>query len=303
MRERLKKATGILMTLVLILSTVLTPAGVLSVFAAGENAVEPDREIVAGVTYYVDAQNGDDGNSGRSKAEAWKSFSNVNATRFWPGDRILLKAGCVWNEQLFPKGSGSPGSNIVIDRYGEGARPVINGMGTTPVSTWGESYATIPDVGTEIYGGAEAPGTTNYTITGAVMLYNQEYWEIRNLEVTNSVNPADHEAYKKDTANDAERAGILVYSDIQASLCEGITIKNCYVHDVQTRLQSVRPALKATGGIIILGHYLQPDGTYPIGLAFDTKSRAGFKNVLIEGNYVQRVGLEGIRTKCKHRPF
>ena len=43
-----------------------------------------------------------------------------------PGDRILLKCGDTWNEELRPKGSGTPENPIVIGLYGEGRRPVID---------------------------------------------------------------------------------------------------------------------------------------------------------------------------------
>ena len=52
---------------------------------------------------------------------------------------------------LWPKGSGSAGSPNIIDAYDTGAKPLIAGNGSSE----------------------------------AVYLYNQEYWEIRNLEVTN----------------------------------------------------------------------------------------------------------------------
>lgn len=276
-----KQLLAVIMTATILISQCgfTTAPGGTSAEIQNEGSVGP---AVWGTTYYVDAANGDDSKSGISESNAWRTFKNVNQKEFQPGDHILLKAGCVWNEQLFPKGNGSDGKPIVIDYYGTGAKPVINGMSTTPV------VKTIP--------GTSSP---NYTITGAVQLYNQEYWQIRDLEVTNSADPTNKESYKSDTSTDAERAGILAYADTQDRLYKSIVIKNCYVHDVQTRLQSVRSALKATGGIIILGHHLKPDGTLADGLDPATrKSTAGFEDVLIEGNYVQRVGLEGIRTKC-----
>ena len=112
----------------------------------------------AGTTYYVDAENGDDSNSGTSIDAPWKSLNKVTDTTFLPGDQILLKSGSVWNgEWLWPKGSGVEGAPIIIDKYGGEEKPIINGMGI--------------DRG------------LNYS--GAVHLRNQEYWEIRNLEITN----------------------------------------------------------------------------------------------------------------------
>ena len=104
----------------------------------------------ASTVYFIDAQSGDDGNSGLAESEAWQSLEKVNGTEFGPGDRILFKAGDSWNGMLWPKGSGSIDSPIVIDQYGTGNKPLIIGGGTAD-------------------------------LTGAVQLIDQEYWEINNL--------------------------------------------------------------------------------------------------------------------------
>ncbi len=105
-----------------------------------------------GTTYYVDPA-GSDSNDGQSTTTAWQSISKVNTQTFLPGDQILFKASGSWSGQLLPKGSGSSGSPIVIDMYGTGNKPVINGSGADT--------------------------------TGAVKLIGQSYWQIKNLEVTN----------------------------------------------------------------------------------------------------------------------
>ena len=65
----------------------------------------------------------------------------------------MLKSGSVWHGQLWPKGSGAEGRPITVSMYGGGVKPVINGDGL---------------------------------FEDAVLLKNQEYWEIENLEITNS---------------------------------------------------------------------------------------------------------------------
>jgi hypothetical protein len=105
------------------------------------------------MTYYVDSVSGDDRNRGTSPSTAWKTLGKLNATVFTPGDRILFKSGSVWTGQLWPKGSGSIEHPIIIEKYGGDEKPVINGTG-------------------------EAEDT--------VLLKNQQYWEIRNLEITNT---------------------------------------------------------------------------------------------------------------------
>ena len=114
---------------------------------------EHPRGAVTETTYYVDSRNGDDKNAGTSLSTPWKTLDKVNATTFHPGDKIFLKSSSVWRGQLWPKGSGVEGKPITIGMYGGGVKPVINGDGL---------------------------------VEDAVLLKNQEYWEIENLEVTNT---------------------------------------------------------------------------------------------------------------------
>jgi hypothetical protein len=283
-------------------------AGIFLFFAACRNPsgsdFKPETEgrfksvgaSTAGATYYVDAATGDDTKAGTSPGEAWKSLDKVTSTTFQSGDHILLRADGVWNDQmLYPKGNGSSGKPIVVDFYSlnsagdavyrANTRPIINANGSPPI------------------------GTDPYIISGAVMIYDQEYWEFYNLEVTNSYNLSDPAAYKKSAPR--QLAGILAYAVDQTSPRQHLVIKNCYVHDVQTEYyQDFAKAsdhaggsvgqggLKAAGGIIVLGHWLDPDGNILSGSDSSRRSKAAYNDVLIEGNVVKRVGLEGIRTKC-----
>ena len=104
-------------------------------------------------TYYVDSSRGNDANSGLSAAKSWKSLDKVNSTVFRAGDRILLKAGTAYNGQLRPQGSGSEGRPIAIDMYGQGEKPLIAAGGK---------------------------------FHEALLLKNQEYWEVSNLQLTNT---------------------------------------------------------------------------------------------------------------------
>lgn len=154
----------------------------------------PQNVAFAGdTTYYVDSVNGNDSNIGTSTASPWRSLSKVNGITFSPGDKILLKAGSVWNDtQLYPKGSGSSGSPIVIDMYGSGNKPIIN---------------------------------ANRTAFAGVYLENQEYWEINNLEVTNYVG-----SYGANPTG--VYAGIHFRINKVNAVFSHIYVSNCYVHDV-----------------------------------------------------------------------
>lgn len=109
--------------------------------------------LPTGNSYYVDSFSGSDDGSGTSAATAWKTLDKVNRRIFDAGDVILFKSGSKWTGQLWPKGSGTENRPIVVDKYGGDAKPVIDGAGL-----------------------AEA----------AVLFRNQQYWEINNLEITNT---------------------------------------------------------------------------------------------------------------------
>ena len=121
-------------------------------YATSDKCPVQDQRVSRQATYYVDANSGNNSQSGLSPGEAWETLYNLNKTVFKPGDRILLRSGSSWEGQLELKGSGTAGMPIVIDRYGDGAMPEIHGNG-------GKDYT--------------------------LLLENVEYWEVNNLEITN----------------------------------------------------------------------------------------------------------------------
>jgi hypothetical protein len=106
----------------------------------------------SGRCFYIDHTTGNDANPGTARAQAWATLEKVNSVVFQPGDRILFRAGTVYTGQLKPKGSGKEGAPIIVDRYGVGSKPRIDGKGLH---------------------------------LDTVLLENVEYWEVNNLEVTN----------------------------------------------------------------------------------------------------------------------
>ena len=137
-------------------------------------------------TYYVNATIGDDNNSGTSETKAWKTLWKVNQQVFKPGDKILFAAGTSFLGTLKFKGSGKKGKPILVDRYGKGGNPIINGLG------WSEA---------------------------TLLLYNVEYWEVRNLEITNQGKEPK-----------AKRRGVIVraenFGDCHHIILEGLEIHN-----------------------------------------------------------------------------
>ena len=77
-------------------------------------------------TYYVSQSTGNDNAAGTAATTAWKTLTKASSIEYKPGDSILLKKGDTWNEELTPKGSGTPEKPILISSYGQGNKPIID---------------------------------------------------------------------------------------------------------------------------------------------------------------------------------
>ena len=213
-------------------------------------------------TYYVDSAKGADTNSGTAQHAAWKTLEKVNASRFQPGDRILFKSGSVWQGQLAPASSGADGAPVVVDRYGNGPRPRIDGAGQ---------------------------------VQDAVRLYNVQWIEVRNLEVTNHGEAP------------AIRRGVHIFLDNFGTAMH-IVVSGLYIHDVNGSNER-----KDNGGIIFRTNGNQTPSRFD-GLAiernivwkvdrsaiaaqsFHAMRRRWFPslNVVIRDNFVDDIGGDGI---------
>lgn len=190
-------------------------------------------------TYYVDSAEGKDANSGLSRSQAWKSLDKVNATTFSPGDKILFKAGTTYNGQLFPQGSGSAASPIVIDLFGSGDKPLIAAQGQ---------------------------------FHEALLLRNQEYWEVNNLQFTN-MGP-DRTPF---------RYGVRVMS-WDFGTVHHVYLKNLDVHDVN-------------------GSLIKKDSGEGHGIVWENggdKVRSRFDGLHIENCHLVRTDRNGI---CGYVPY
>lgn len=165
-------------------------------------------------TYYIDASSGSDRNEGTSRDTAWQSLEKVNETTFHPGDTIRFKRGETWFGQLKPNGSGAKGAPIVIRDYDNGPLPLIDGNGVT-----GEAV---------------------------VYLFNQQYWEITNLEI---VNPADE---------DGDRRGVWL-SGSNCGVLNHLYLKGLHIHDIKG-ISGQSLEAKKTGGIYVA---IQDDESVP----------------------------------------
>ena len=235
-------------------------------------------------TYYIDSVAGVDSNNGTSTTTPWKNITKINSMTFGANDKILLKCGSIWSgQQLKFSGSGLASFPIVIDQYGTGSKPILNGSSSTKVN-----------------------GITTAD-QGVVYLFNQDYIEINNLEITNypittasTANPNSifFIGISDGTLNNnplgADRRGVMIAikdkvtsTTTASSVCNHIYLKNLYIHHIKGQLGNGSTAVnggipKRTGGI------------YFAVLNESSSSNSRFNDVLIDGcevAYSENVGL------------
>lgn len=176
-------------------------------FSKVESAVTKARD------YYVDSVSGSDTNDGSEKSP-YRTLKALHTKDLSPGDRILLKAGSVYNgleAALTFKGSGTQEQPIYVGMYGEGAKPVLNGEGK---------------------------------VEDLVSLFNQEYITIENLELTN-LSPEFSTSFRLNGNNNKSKAlRAINVSAKNFGVVHNITLRNLYIHDINGKLN-----LKWNGGI------------------------------------------------------
>lgn len=112
---------------------------------------ETPHSNLANGTFYIDAENGNDTNNGRSEVTPWKTLDMPNSKKFQSGSQILFKSGQTFKGTLIVTGNGTAQLPVIYATYG-GATPAI----------------------------IDAEGKKT-----AIYVYNKEYLEIKNLSITN----------------------------------------------------------------------------------------------------------------------
>ncbi|MCH1584426.1 MAG: hypothetical protein L7S62_04635, partial [Flavobacteriales bacterium] len=158
-------------------------------------------------TYYVSSSAGDDNNDGQAMASPFQSIEHLNGMSFAAGDSILFQSGDYWEGMFWIQGTGSEEERIVVGKYGGDERPILNGFG----------------------------------YQSCLLIYNDSYIDIQDLELYNEASHLDAQGVVKKLdgfvgeSNDwgsgkNVRFGIKVVADNQS--VEGFRFSNLYVHDV-----------------------------------------------------------------------
>jgi hypothetical protein len=122
-------------------------ASLVPISSCGGTSQQPPPPPPRATQYYLDCslQTGGDG----TQNSPWNSLTSANAFAFQPGDTLLFKHGSTCSGSFIPTASGASGKPIVVDAYGTGPQPILDG------------------------GMNEA----------AVKLFDVQYWELNNLEI------------------------------------------------------------------------------------------------------------------------
>lgn len=182
-------------------------------YTASTTFVMPDKDVTVSAvfeekrtepaTFYVDSENGDDSADGMTPETAWKTLTKVNETQLIGGDRILLKAGSVFEDQALSIKSGGTAENpIIIDMYDgdvvgteAGERPRIKGNGKNSFEYQGNQIS---------YG---------------LHIKNASHVQVNNVEISNQ---GDTRKLSVGLCVEAAGCGVM----------QGVHINNVYIHDV-----------------------------------------------------------------------
>lgn len=87
-----------------------------------------NRLINSPSTYYINAESGNDTNTGTLPEKAWKTLTAINEIHFEAGVRVLLKGGQVYFGSIkIEKAAGTAESPIIISSYGTARATIESG--------------------------------------------------------------------------------------------------------------------------------------------------------------------------------
>ncbi|RJQ79700.1 hypothetical protein D5S17_09690 [Pseudonocardiaceae bacterium YIM PH 21723] len=193
--------------------------------------------------YFVDcsAQPGDG-----SAAQPWNSLAQVNEHRFQSGETVRFKAGTSCTGILEPSGDGG-----TIGRYGEGAKPVIDGAGAAyavrlkDVSGW-----TVRDL--HVINPAQQTGQRTGVLVESTTADVKRDITLTGLEVSDVAGWGDKTG--TNAAWFALSAGIAVRAAGDAGVFQGVRITENEVHD--TGAGGIKIQSDPNGGRLHTGVYI-----------------------------------------------
>ncbi len=220
-----------------------------------------------GVSYYFDPVKGNDQNSGTSRRKAFQSLSKIKELALQPGDKILLKSGSVFTEQLFFSAKGDSLHPLEIGKYGGEILPHIKGNGkTAAVHILNSEYLIIRDLEISNKGDTPVAGLNgvlvelnNYGVAKGITIENLFVHDVTgSLMKEKGGGDAIHFVNYHDDKPDTVLSGF-----------EGLVVQNCHVKNCQRN------------GIMMWGNWIRSKW-FPS------------RNVIIRNNLIEGVPGDGI---------
>lgn len=249
---------------------------------SGCHKAEMQDVLTEKAVYYLDSQNGNDHNKGHTPQTAWKTLERLEKTTLKPGEKVLLKRGCVFRGTLTIAAGGNSTSPIVV-------------------SAWPEDGTNLP-----------RPVINAKSHLAAITLSNSSYVTISHIEmVSDGGDPVESRALK-------ERYGILVGADGEYKSCD-IRLQDLYIHDIfaskQVSAGGQNPTSNKGMGIffesgeratfdslLIEKCRIENTGHTGIKIRANTEDTTFYdRKVRILGNSLKNIGGPGIQPgKCLH---
>lgn len=284
------------------------------------------QESTTGTTYYVSSINGNNKNSGTEQNKAWETLDKLNGLQLQPGDKILLEAGSIFDGYIHLKDVHGENENpIVISSYGDGAKPIIQANGD---GIWYQDYGKVLDNAYHKYKGY---------VSSAILLYDVDYVEISNLEITNHLPDGEEKEWNRLEQKNSERMDRTGVAGVakDGGTMEHVYLDNLYIHDVTGNLQdkhmnnggiqmnAFKPKNELETGIaryddikitnckveqvsragIVVGYTYQHDKFSGGTLDDKVVKKYGHTNILMENNYIKDPGNDALVVMYSYQPM
>jgi hypothetical protein len=239
--------------------------------------------------FYVSASSGNDLNDGLAPSTAWQTIDKVNVIPLVPGDSLLFQSGDVFKGKLSVLSEGGePGLPIVISRYGEGAKPILDGDGhLSTIHILNGGFMHLSDIEIINDGGPAKPGDPEHLRYGLYIENTNadgtiyEHYRFKNLTFKN--------IYPTIEVTDDDNTGVNAHAiitsgswgdDVNPTRFKDMLIENCYF----TRTARHATSFKAIDSLVIQNNLFEHVGGAGMVIGHNCT------NILVEQNITDHTG-------------
>ena len=212
-------------------------------------------ESGTGTTYYVDAENGSDENSGTDVNNALRTLAAASEITYSAGDRLLLKAGGIFTGGFTAKGGGTAEAPVVIGAYGDTdtfGRPIVRSDEEEAVLLTFHNVAGFVVEGLEF----TAPNGSGIFIT------SDFHGTASDITVRDCV---FHDIWNKPCPNhNGAHCPILIKSTGQYARIRSVTLSDCEIYDCAFGIKT-----RGLNREMNPDHFVSPEESYNSGFLFE----------------------------------